>query len=212
MQVCEHAATRAHDFGPCMGLSWGREAGLQGRPGAPAGHLQGPQHGAPGPLPGRARATPRSSQCVAVEEAPTACAGSVNPTPLGTGGAGHAPSCNLRLSLCLLLVGTLWKCALPGYICTFLRICRCLERRLLEHRVAMAGPAAAGAAAVDGPLAAAAVDVRHPDPEELQRVAAVVGEADTNPDYWFLASKDGSREGHYRWVGLGARWMREVWG
>ncbi len=92
--------------------------------------------------------------------------------------------------------------ALPGSVYTLMRTCRCLERRLLEHRVAMAGAAAVGAAAVDDPLV---VDARHPDPEELQRVAAVVGEADTNPDYWFLASKDGSREGHYRWARLGAR-------
>lgn len=42
-----------------------------------------------------------------------------------------------------------------------------------------------------------AVDPRQPNAEERARVAGVVAEADAT-DYWFLASKDGSRESHYR--------------
>jgi hypothetical protein len=44
---------------------------------------------------------------------------------------------------------------------------------------------------------AADVDTREPEPEELGRVRGVVAEADA-PGYWFHASKDGSRESHYR--------------
>ena len=33
--------------------------------------------------------------------------------------------------------------------------------------------------------------------EEVERVQKIVAEAD-DPDYWYHASRDGSREGHYK--------------
>lgn len=36
-----------------------------------------------------------------------------------------------------------------------------------------------------------------PEPEEEQRVSRIMSESE-DPDYWFAASKDGNRAGHYR--------------
>ncbi|KAG2493056.1 hypothetical protein HYH03_008719 [Edaphochlamys debaryana] len=73
--------------------------------------------------------------------------------------------------------------------------CRSLERRLLQH---------------SAPLRAAApLDPRHPEPEEQARVRGVVAEAD-DPGYWFLASKDGSRESHYRSPHLGVTLVHDL--
>lgn len=47
------------------------------------------------------------------------------------------------------------------------------------------------------------VDASPPAPEEHARVEAILAES-TAPDYWFAASKDGNREGHYRGAHLGA--------
>lgn len=41
------------------------------------------------------------------------------------------------------------------------------------------------------------VDPAPPAPEEHARVTGILAES-TAPDYWFAASKDGNREGHYR--------------
>jgi hypothetical protein len=38
--------------------------------------------------------------------------------------------------------------------------------------------------------------------EEVERVQKIVAEAD-DPDYWYHASRDGSREGHYKSEPLG---------
>ncbi|PNG99812.1 hypothetical protein TSOC_014398, partial [Tetrabaena socialis] len=73
--------------------------------------------------------------------------------------------------------------------------CRCLERRLLQHPLALA--------------AAAPLDSSPPDAAELARVRGVVAEAD-HPDYWFLASKDGSREAHYRGSALGVTLVHDL--
>jgi len=47
------------------------------------------------------------------------------------------------------------------------------------------------------------VDASPPTPEEHSRVEAILAEA-ASPDYWFAASRDGNREGHYRAPHLGA--------
>ncbi|EFJ44920.1 hypothetical protein VOLCADRAFT_121227 [Volvox carteri f. nagariensis] len=73
--------------------------------------------------------------------------------------------------------------------------CRCLERRMLEHTIMMRN---------GQPL-----DARPPDPSEQERVRGVVSEADS-PDYWFLASKDGSRESHYRNSYLGVTLVHDL--
>ncbi|GIL85232.1 hypothetical protein Vretimale_10728 [Volvox reticuliferus] len=73
--------------------------------------------------------------------------------------------------------------------------CRCLERRLLEHVVPLHPTA---------PL-----DLRQPEASELDRVRGVVSEADS-PEYWFLASKDGSRESHYRSSNLGVTLVHDL--
>ncbi|KAG2448458.1 hypothetical protein HYH02_006350 [Chlamydomonas schloesseri] len=52
-------------------------------------------------------------------------------------------------------------------------------------------------------------DLRQPDAVEQARVAGVVAEADA-PDYWFLASKDGSRESHYRGLALGVTLVHDL--
>ena len=44
---------------------------------------------------------------------------------------------------------------------------------------------------------AAELDGSDPQQEELDRVTRIMCEADAD-DYWFAASKDGNREGHYR--------------
>jgi hypothetical protein len=41
------------------------------------------------------------------------------------------------------------------------------------------------------------MDESEPQAEEEQRVSRIMSEAE-DPDYWFAASKDGNREGHYR--------------
>ncbi|GIL55474.1 hypothetical protein Vafri_11033 [Volvox africanus] len=73
--------------------------------------------------------------------------------------------------------------------------CRCLERRLLEHVVPLHPTA---------PL-----DPRPVEVSELERVRDVVSEADS-PAYWFLASKDGNRESHYRSSYLGVTLVHDL--
>ncbi|KAG2424520.1 hypothetical protein HXX76_014401 [Chlamydomonas incerta] len=106
--------------------------------------------------------------------------------------------------------------------------CRCLERRILEHLMPMCGgrgddgsygagkgngsgagngAAAASSASTAAPTAGA--DLRQPDAAERARVAGVVAEADA-ADYWFLASKDGSRESHYRNSALGVTLVHDL--
>ena len=66
--------------------------------------------------------------------------------------------------------------------------CRSLERVLSAHDVPFD----------------ASFDDAQPAEEEAARVAKILGEAD-DADYWFAASRDGNREGHYRseWHGCG---------
>ena len=47
--------------------------------------------------------------------------------------------------------------------------------------------------------AAAPLDPREPLAEEAERVSRIMTEQDAD-DYWFAASRDGNREGHYRGV------------
>jgi hypothetical protein len=46
---------------------------------------------------------------------------------------------------------------------------------------------------------APSLDLSDAAPEEQQRVEGIVAEADAE-GYWFHASRDGSREAHYRWA------------
>ncbi len=46
-------------------------------------------------------------------------------------------------------------------------------------------------------LFAETLDPSEPLAEEAERVARIMTEQDA-PDYWFAASRDGNREGHYR--------------
>jgi hypothetical protein len=53
------------------------------------------------------------------------------------------------------------------------------------------------------------VDATEPSAEEQQRVAGIIAEAD-DPGYWFHASRDGSREAHYRGKPSGCWWRFPV--
>ncbi|KAG1677218.1 hypothetical protein FOA52_013416 [Chlamydomonas sp. UWO 241] len=77
--------------------------------------------------------------------------------------------------------------------------CRCLEhnRRLSMRTVAMA------------PAASPAECAARPSEEERGRVAGVMSEM-SSPDYWFHASKDGSRESHYRGPALGLTLVHDI--
>ncbi len=59
--------------------------------------------------------------------------------------------------------------------------CRSLERLVSWQEVAFSGE----------------VDMAEPEAEETKRVDRIMAEAEA-PDYWFAASRDGNREGHYR--------------
>jgi hypothetical protein len=72
--------------------------------------------------------------------------------------------------------------------------CRSLERVMARERLALLG----------GPL-----DASPPSAEEAARVASVLAEAD-DPDYWFHASRDGGREGHYRNMAPGVTLVHEL--
>ena len=76
-----------------------------------------------------------------------------------------------------------------GHASIVLFECRSLERALSVRDVAFDGTAP--------------VDPSPPAPEEHARVANILAES-TAPDYWFAASRDGNREGHYRGGHLGA--------
>ncbi|BDA49980.1 hypothetical protein COCOBI_15-1080 [Coccomyxa sp. Obi] len=64
--------------------------------------------------------------------------------------------------------------------------CRSLERLVSWQEVAFSGE----------------VDMAEPEAEETERVDRIMAEAEA-PDYWFAASRDGNREGHYRGDHLG---------
>ena len=53
----------------------------------------------------------------------------------------------------------------------------------------------------DIPFAAGPIDGAGPLAEDHRRVLNIVAEADDD-DYWFAASRDGNREGHYRGTAL----------
>ncbi len=84
--------------------------------------------------------------------------------------------------------------------------CRSLERQISKHVIHMRGgrppPGASdggggGANGVTGATGQVPIDMSEPSSEERARVDGILKEAE-DPDYWFLASKDGNREGHYR--------------
>jgi hypothetical protein len=72
--------------------------------------------------------------------------------------------------------------------------CRSLERVVARERLALLG----------GPL-----DASPPSAEEAARVASVLAESDDS-DYWFHASRDGGREGHYRSMAPGVTLVHEL--
>jgi len=76
-----------------------------------------------------------------------------------------------------------------GHASIVLFECRSLERALSVRDVAFDG--------------ASPVDPAPPTAEEHGRVEAILAESHA-PDYWFAASGDGNREGHYRGAHLGA--------
>lgn len=59
--------------------------------------------------------------------------------------------------------------------------CRSLERLVAWQEVGFSGE----------------LDLSAPELEETDRVDRIMAEAEA-PDYWFAASRDGNREGHYR--------------
>lgn len=71
--------------------------------------------------------------------------------------------------------------------------CRSLQRLLISHEV----------------LLDATVDPRPVDPMEQERVHAIVEEA-YQDDYWFAASRDGNRAGHYTSQCIGATLMHKL--
>jgi len=96
--------------------------------------------------------------------------------------------------------------------------CRSLERVLARQRLPLAGgPSGGGSSSskVGGgshqaaPLPPSVVDPSPPSAAERARVAAVLAEADA-PDYWFHASRDGGREGHYRSPAPGVTLVHEL--
>lgn len=58
---------------------------------------------------------------------------------------------------------------------------RSLERQITKKRVELILP----------------IDTRGPEADQLAKVTQVVSESE-NEDYWFFASKDGSRAAHYQ--------------
>jgi hypothetical protein len=76
-----------------------------------------------------------------------------------------------------------------GHASIVLFECRSLERALSVRDVPFDG--------------AAPIDPSPPSPEEHARVQTILAEA-AGEDYWFAASRDGNREGHYRGHHLGA--------
>jgi len=71
--------------------------------------------------------------------------------------------------------------------------CRCLERQICNTRLPLKEP----------------VDMSEAAAEEVERVQKIVAEAD-DPDYWYHASRDGSREGHYKSGALGVTLIHEL--
>lgn len=84
--------------------------------------------------------------------------------------------------------------------------CRSLERVMGRERLRLLG-GGGGANAADAN--AAPVDASPPSADEAARVASVLAEAD-DPDYWFHASRDGGREGHYRGPAPGVTLVHEL--
>lgn len=71
--------------------------------------------------------------------------------------------------------------------------CRSLERQLLKHVISLSTH----------------TDNSEPSEEEKSRVDDVLAESD-HPDYWYLVSRDGNREPHYRATALGATLVHEL--
>ncbi|GMH39638.1 hypothetical protein BSKO_07536 [Bryopsis sp. KO-2023] len=71
--------------------------------------------------------------------------------------------------------------------------CRSLERKISKKTIPLQMPA----------------DLSIPSEEQLQNAERVVAES-ADKDYWFFASRDGSRESHYQGTGMGVTLAHEL--